>query len=217
MTEALLQKLIEQYRVPVHVRKHMKKVAAVALLLGQRIVQSGKEVDLTVLRQAALLHDVMKLCDFEKLDIEHFEQNITADDIHFWTAMQKSCSHIGHVEAAYNMLMEIGEEKLAVIVRKHRFDGLIDERDKPVTWEEKILYYADKRVLHDSIVSISNRLADGRERYFPDGNLPENDHLVEKAIYKLEKEICTAAGTKPEDITEKAATPFLEGDAAAGE
>ncbi len=210
MTEDQLQTLIEQYRVPVHVRKHMKKVAAVGLFLGQRIRQAGGELDLAALRQAALLHDVMKLCDFEKLDIEHFEQNITAEDIRFWTAMMKSCGHIGHVEAAYNMLRDIGEEKLAVIVRKHRFEGLIDERDKPATWEEKILYYADKRVKHDRIVSISERLTDGRERYFPDGNLPENDHLVEKAVYALEKEICNAAGLKPEDINEDAVLAFLE-------
>lgn len=210
MTEDQLQTLIEQYRVPVHVRKHMKKVAAVALFLGQRIRQSGEELDLSALRQAALLHDVMKLCDFEKLDIEHFEQNITAEDIRFWTALMKSCSHIGHVEAAYNMLKDLGEEKLAVIVRKHRFEGLIDERDKPATWEEKILYYADKRVMHDRIVSIPERLADGRERYFPDGDLPENDHLVEKAVYKLEKEICDAAGVKPTDVNEGAVIAFLE-------
>jgi uncharacterized protein len=210
MTEELLQKLITQYRVPVHVQKHMKKVAAVGLFLGQRIKQSGAEVDLAVLRHAALLHDVMKLCDFEKLDIEHFEQNITAEDIQFWTALMKSCGHIGHIEAAYNMLMEIGEDKLAVIVRKHRFEGLIDAQDKPTTWEEKILYYADKRVMHDSIVSISERLIDGRNRYFSEGDLPGNDHLVEKAIAQLEKEICEKAGILPEEINEKEVKLFLE-------
>lgn len=210
MTEELLQQLITKYRVPVHVRKHMKKVSAVALYIGQIIKQKGEKLDLILLRQSALLHDVMKLCDFNKLDIEHFEQNVTAEDIQFWTALMKSCSHIGHIEAAYNMLREIGEDEIAEVVRKHRFDGLIDEKEKPKTWEEKLLYYADKRVRHDEIVSIAERLIDGRERYFPDGDLPENDHHVEKAIYKLEKEICAKAGIKPEDITEKAVEPFLE-------
>lgn len=210
MTEELLQKLISQYRVPLHIQKHMQKVAAVALYLGQHLRQAGEKLDLVVVRQGALLHDVMKLCDFKKLDFEHFEQNISAEDIQFWTALMKSCSHIGHVEAAYNMLMEIGEEKLAVIVRKHRFAGLIDKRDKPVTWEEKLVYYADKRVQHDKIVSIPQRLKDGRERWFPDGNLPPDDHLVEKAIYKLEKEICSKAKLNPGQITEESVQIFLE-------
>jgi HD superfamily phosphohydrolase YqeK len=210
MTEELLQKLVAQYRVPVHIQRHMKKVAAAALYLGQKIHQSGQPINLIVLRQAALLHDVLKLCDFKELDIENFEQTVTAEDIHFWTALMKSCRHVGHIEAAYNMLKEIGEDEIATIVRKHRFEGLIDQRDKPKTWEEKLVYYADKRVRHDQIVSIAERLEDGRKRYFPDGNLPPDDHLVEKALYKLEKEICSKAGVKPGDINEKNVEPFLE-------
>jgi len=210
MTEELLQKLITQYRVPVHIQKHMKKVAAVALYLGQLLNQTGEKVNLILLRQAALLHDLMKLCDFKELDIENFEQNITAEDIQFWSALMKSCNHIGHVDAAYNVLKEIGEEEIAIVVRKHRYDGLIDKRDTPKTWEEKILYYADKRVLHDKIVTASERVEDGRKRYFPDGNLPPNDHLIEKALYKLEVEICSKVGIKPEEVNEKNVEPFLE-------
>lgn len=210
MTEENLHKLIEQYRVPVHVRKHMKKVAAVALYLGQLLNQRGQKVNLIVLRQAALLHDIMKLCDFKHLNFDHFEQNVTAEDIRFWTALIKSCHHVGHVDAAYNVLMDIGERELAVIVRKHRFEGLIDERDKPKTWEEKLLYYADKRVRHDKVVSTAERLEDGRKRYYPDGDLPEHDHHVEKALYELEEEICSKAGIRPEEINEKNAEQFLE-------
>lgn len=210
MTEETLHQLIEQYRVPVHVRKHMKKVAAAALYLGQLLNQRGEKVNLIVLRQAALLHDIMKLCDFKHLNFDHFEQNVTAEDIRFWTALIKSCHHVGHVDTAYNVLMDIGEEELAVIVRKHRFEGLIDERDKPQTWEEKLLYYADKRVRHDEVVSTAERLEDGRKRYYPDGDLPEHDHHVEKALYKLEEEICSKAGIRPEDINEKNVEPFLE-------
>ena len=210
MTEALLQKLLIQYRVPLHIRKHMQKVAAVALYLGQRIQQAGHQVDLIAVRQGALLHDVLKICDFKTLDIENFEQNVTAEDIQFWTALMKSCNHIGHEEAAYNMLKEAGEEKIATIVRKHRFAGLIEPENKPKTWEEKLVYYADKRVRHDQIVSLAERLEDGRERYFPDGKLPPNHELVEKAIFKLEKEICTVAGIKPQQINEETVEPFLE-------
>jgi HD superfamily phosphohydrolase YqeK len=210
MTEDQLQKLVTQYRVPVHIQKHMKKVAAVALFLGQKLKQQGENVDLIALRQAALLHDVMKLCDFKELDICHFEQNITAEDIQFWTALMKSCGSIGHVEAAYNMLKDIGEPRLAAIVRKHRFAGLIDQQDKPETWEEKLLYYADKRVRHDRIVSLTERLKDGRKRYFPDGNLPPDDHQIEQALDNLEEELCSKAGITPEEINEKSVEPFLE-------
>jgi HD superfamily phosphodiesterase len=210
MTEELLQKLLKQYRVPTHIQKHMKKVAAVALFLGQKITQSGEEVDLIALRQAALLHDILKIGDFKTLDFDNFEQDVTAEDIQFWTALMKAAGRTNHENAAYNMLKEIAEEKIATIIRKHRFAGLIEAHDKPVTWEEKLLYYADKRILHDKIVSTSQRLKDGKERYFPDGNHPPDHHLVEKALYRLEQEICTAAGITPEQITEESVKMFLE-------
>lgn len=210
MTEELLKKLITQYRVPVHIQKHMKKVAAVALYLGQIIKQKGENLDLILLRQSALLHDVMKLCDFNRLDIEHFEQNVTVEDIHFWTALMKSCHHIGHTEAAYNMLKEIGEDEIAAVVRKHHTEAIVNKRDRPKTWEEKLLYYADKRVKHDQVVSLKERLADLRKRYSHDKTPHPDEPLIEKALYKLEKEICKKAGIKPEDITEQTVKPFLE-------
>ena len=208
MTEDLLQKLYAQYRVPVHIRKHMEKVAAVALYIGQILKQKGEKIDLVKLRQAALLHDVLKLCDFRELDLENFEQDVTAEDIQFWSALMKSCHKDGHITAAVNMLNDIGENEIAEIVKKHRYTCLIEPKEKPATWEEKILYYSDKRVKHDRIATLAERLTDGRQRYFPDGNPPATDHLVETALYELESEITKKAGINPEDINEKSVAVY---------
>lgn len=204
MTENELQELIRKYHVPKHVMAHMKKVAAVSLFLGEKLHRAGEKINQTLLRQAALLHDILKLCDFPQLDLTYFDQDVTAEEIQFWSQLIKSCHAKGHVQAAYEVLMELGEPVLAHMVKKHRFGSLINVKEKPLTWEEKILYYADKRVLHDRIVSIAERLKDGKKRYFPDGNIPENDGPVEKALYELEKELLTPAGLKPEEITEEA-------------
>jgi uncharacterized protein len=210
MTEDILQEIIKKHRVPVHVQKHMKKVAAVALYLGQLIKQRGGNVNLIFLRQAALLHDVFKICDFKILNFDQFDQKISEEDIQFWNSLINSYGNIGHIKAAENMLNKIGEHEIATIIRKHRFDGLIDEKDRPTTWEEKLLYYADKRVRHDKITSIAERLIDGRKRYFPGGKIPQNDDQVEKALYELEKEICSNADIKPEEINEESVRPFWE-------
>ena len=201
MNEAQLQQLITTYHVPLHIQKHMQKVTEVAVFIGEKINHrhSGK-VDLELLRQSALLHDVLKLCDFKSLDIEHFQQTITAEDIQFWTALMKSCSQIGHCEAAYNMLKDLGEDKLAVIIRKHSTETIITVEGELKTWEEKILYYADKRVKHDKVVSLKERLADLRKRYNREKNPHPEEPLIEKAIYKLEKELCREAGIKQEEI-----------------
>jgi uncharacterized protein len=200
MTEKALQDLIEKYRVPLHIRAHMEKVAGVALFLARKLIAQGEKVDLHNLRQASLLHDILKLCDFKELRLEYFTQTYSQEDVHFWTELIKSCSHKGHIQAAYELLIGLDEPELAEIVKKHRFNCLIEESEKPVTWEEKLLYYADKRVMHDKVVSIKERLEDGRKRYFPDGKVPVDDSLVEKALFELEQEICGRAEIKPDEL-----------------
>jgi hypothetical protein len=167
------------------------------------VKKNGFKIDLKILRQGAMLHDIVKVCDFKELDLENFTEIYTAADVQFWTQLIKAAHKDGHVLAAYNILKGLGEDELAVIVKKHGYNSLIDEKksERPQTWEEKIVYYADKRVMHDQVVSLAERLEDGRRRYFPAGDVPVNEHLVEKAIFKLEVEIMKAAGMKPEDIS----------------
>lgn len=204
MTENELQNLLKQYRVPRHIMAHMERVAAVADFIGRKLRKNGEKIDLKLLRQAALLHDIVKLCDFEELDLQSLDQTYTAEDVQFWSSLIKSCHKDGHVAAAFNILKDLGEDELALIVKKHRFGSLMDSdvEERPKTWEEKLLYYSDKRVMHDKVVPLSQRLEDGRKRYFPSGKIPKDDKLVEKALYKLEYEICEKAGLKPSDINE---------------
>jgi len=210
MTEDLLRKLITQYRVPEHILAHMKKVSAVALYIGQKLKGKGEKIDLIKLRQAALLHDTLKLCDFKELDLHPFRQNVTTEDIHFWNALIKSCHKEGHIMAIYNVLKEIHEDEIAEIILKHRFNCIIEKDNRPRTWEEKVLYYADKRVRFDKIVSIAQRLRDGKKRYFPDGKLSPTDKLVVNAIHRLEIEICRKAGIRPEEINDKNIAVYIE-------
>lgn len=205
MTENELQTLLTQYHVPRHIMAHMKKVEGVARFIGEKINSAGGKVDLELLRQACLLHDLVKICDFEELDLSGFE-GFTAEDVQFWTALIKAGHKDGHITAVCNILEDLNEKKLAQIIKKHRFTCLIETNhaERPSSWEEKILYYADKRVKHDRITSIKDRLEDGRQRYFPDGNIPANDAIIEKALYALEEEISDRAGFKPEDINESA-------------
>lgn len=53
-----------------------------------------------------------------------------------------------------------------------------------MSWEEKCLYYADKRCLHDGLVSLSHRLIDGAARYEKHRNL-----AFEAQVFALEIDI----------------------------
>jgi hypothetical protein len=179
----------------------MQKVAAVAAYLGEKLVLAGEKVDLTVLRQAALLHDIVKVCDFKSTDLIESIGDFNVEDKAFWMKLHKTCHADGHITTVCNILTDLGEPVLADIINKHRYTSIIepDPSERPGSWEEKLLYYADKRVMHDKIVTVKERLEDGRRRYFGNEIRPE-DVKVEKALLRLEKEICGAAHINPEDI-----------------
>lgn len=203
MTETELRELWVKYHVPNHIMAHMRRVEAVCIFIGEKINSRSRRVKLEVLRQAALLHDLVKICDFAELDLSGFD-GFTAEDVHFWTELIRSCRRDGHITAVCNILADLKENRLSEIIKKHRFTSLIDAdpKQRPESLEEKILYYADKRVRHDRITTLTERLEDGRKRYFPDGNVPPEDARIEKALVKLESEICRLAGINPGAINE---------------
>jgi len=203
MTEKQLQNLLKEFRVPAHIRAHMEKVAMLARWLGSKLKKRGHKIDVIRLRQACLLHDLAKMCEITQFDAPLLA-TATYADVTVWKRLAKKYAKVGHVKAASGIMGSIGEEKLAKIILKHRFDALIDPvpSKRPSTWEEKLLYYADKRVMHDKIVTLKVRLKDGNKRYIKKNKVPANNAGMEKAVYTLENEICLAAGIRPEQLSE---------------
>lgn len=117
-----------------------------------------------------------------------------------------------HEEAAGQYFQDRGFDEIAAIIRKHKYTSLI-EKDKikiPTSLKEKILYYADKRVLHDQLVTVDERLCDGRVRYAAThSELRQSDLEVEKKLKELEIEIFEKAGVSPEVITDETIDPYI--------
>ena len=60
-------------------------------------------------------------------------------------------------------MIEEGLKELAPIVSRHILDTIITENHSPLTWEQKIVFYADKIVTH-KLVSLEERFSDLHER-----------------------------------------------------
>jgi uncharacterized protein len=93
----------------------------------------------------------------------------------------------GHEEDAYQFLKNDYPE-LAAAIRKHAYKSLLDDELRPGTIEEKIVYYADKRVMHDKVVPLRQRLEDGHRRNSPDG-CKKTTEYIDSLIAELEKEL----------------------------
>jgi len=98
-----------------------------------------------------------------------------------------------HEEEAYELLKE-DYPQLALAVRKHAYRSLLDEKLKPQTIEEKIVYYADKRVMHDKVVPLKERLEEGHRRNTPAHCKKTADTAhIDSLIVELEQELFAAA------------------------
>jgi len=93
---------------------------------------------------------------------------------------------MNHVDAGVIILKGEDLPEIAEIIRKHSINAIVEKDKIPTTWEEKLLYYADRRACEDKLVSIDERISDLRMRY------PDIDSFIAEAEPKLkllEKEI----------------------------
>jgi hypothetical protein len=134
---------------------------------------------------------MFRVIDFKKFDPKNWPDKVTEQDIAFWEALRKKYAGRGHEEVAAEILRERGFPEIAEVILKHRYLQIKKGFDR---WEEKLLYYADKRTSHDTVVSLKERLKDGRLRNAPETiGTPESQEIDEK-IFALEHEILSRLG-----------------------
>lgn len=156
--------LLEKYKVPQNVVEHSLKVHEVAMYLVEKFKNAGIHVNWRFVSDAALLHDIDKHKTLDDMDRHGLESERI-------------------------LLSEGFPKEVATCARKHHLGEILKE--KPFdSWEEKIVYYADKRVVHDKVVSLDERFAYLRKRY---GHINENALKTidecEVKVKELENEI----------------------------
>lgn len=184
MNKTEINRIYQKYNVPLHVRAHMRAVAKVASFICKKLKEKNYKIKSHAVLHAALLHDVLRVCDFRKLDTSHFRQKITATDLRQWRELNRKYGKIGHVTAMKNILIRMNEPYLALLVEKHDFFK-IDELNSV---EEKIIFYADKRAEGDKIVDLKTRFREGTKRNAVKGENFKRRRDIEQKILKLEKE-----------------------------
>lgn len=164
--------LMQAVSMPSHIRRHSCRVAEVATTIGGHLNKDGGKLDMATLEAGALLHDIAKgIC------------------------LETGCNH---ARVGSEMLTQWGYDNLAPIVSGHIFIKEDDLR-RPLT-ESLIVNYADKRVKHDQIVSLSVRFQDLMERY---GKTPARQEKMEakfKLYTRLEQRLFARLDIQPLDL-----------------
>lgn len=129
-------RLMDEYRMLGNIRDHSIIVARIANLLAEELLLTGRRLSLPLVLAAALLHDIGKT----------------------------ACLDCDRDHAAYgrDICLTHGFTELAPIVGDHVRYRENGGRD---LGEYEIVFYADKRVTHDQVVSLDEREVYILERY----------------------------------------------------
>jgi hypothetical protein len=152
----------------------MRVVAEIAVALAQ---WTGARAELV--QAAAWLHDLVRIRE----QWPHLPASITVP--------------LPHAEINYLLLRDQWSE-VAAVIRPHSLMTIV--RDQPfATLEDKILYYADKRVNHATIVSLTERLDLGYERWQVTTATDQRHDLLPR-LQQLEKELFSNAPITPDEL-----------------
>ncbi len=169
-------RIIRDMEMMDHILDHSVMVASVAVCLAGRLKKTFPDINIDLVRTAALLHDITKTRSFATGEI--------------------------HSQTGGELMESLGYPEIGSIIHQH---VILDSRsDEGPVSEPEIVNYADKRVLHDQVVSLNERLAYIKVKY---GTKPEFRDRIQKMWQdtlalelKLFKEIDFAPGDLPERV-----------------
>ena len=189
--------------------EHQFRVAAVAKQICESV--SGV-VDTDGVVEVCLLHDMGNIIkfdlnyfpDFLKPEGQEYWQSVKDEyiqkyGVHEHIATEKICEELGLPEIEMNYLKAFGFSKIKHVLHES-------------TLEQKICLYSDLRVGPHGVLSIEERLIDGRKRYqYRKDKAMDLDEFGEfaNALRELEKHLFAYSSIEPGDITDLSIKPII--------
>lgn len=161
MEEDLITKWREEMLLPPPIQRHCEGVATYAAKLADVLRNRGHIIRPLALKRAGQLHDLMRFVDFTP-GAAHVETEETEEERRTWNTWKERYPHLRHEPAIAAFLRDQGFLGLATIVETH---GPKTEPTERHTIEQQLIYYADKRMMVDQLVTLEERFDDFKKRY----------------------------------------------------
>jgi putative nucleotidyltransferase with HDIG domain len=175
--------LMAEHGMLANIRQHSYAVARAAALLAEELGKtSSQSPDLQLCISGALLHDIAKT-----------------------PCLKSGCNH---AKVGGELCRSLGFPEIADIVAGHVFlsDFAPARYEQGIFFAQEIVYYADKRVLHDKIVSLRERRDYILEKYScGDARRQEGIRDNFRKCKELEKQIFSLLPFPPEQLGPKTA------------
>ncbi len=176
-----IMEIYEKYNVMPNLQEHMLRVAAVGKIICDEINKSNENkivggiegrniVDTQSVVTACLLHDMGNIIKF---DLNYFPEFLEPQGLEYWQNVQNEYfekygkdEHVATLEIAKEVLENNKDkENVLEIISAIGFGKSIKNAQAETKMEFKIAQYCDQRVGPHGVLSLEDRIADGRKRY----------------------------------------------------
>ncbi|MCW1930617.1 MAG: HD domain-containing protein [Candidatus Kerfeldbacteria bacterium] len=189
--------LWHEHATPHHVRAHAMQVSRIARALSRALISAGTCVRIDLVDRASLLHDLIRVTQWAKIDPSRLQYTPTPKELAVWERQRRTFSNaIPHAQVTASVL-EHHYPELAHVIALHSFSSVNELR----SIEEKIVYYADRRVAHDRIVSLTERMNEAEGRYPAESpEAKERERVLRMSVYTLEEELFSSLDVTPDQL-----------------
>ena len=206
-----IQTIYDRYQIMPQLQLHQLRVAAVAALICERF---GKPVDAESITLACLFHDMGNII---KSDFSRFPEFLQPKGLTYWQGVKDEfiakygMDEHDATEAIAQELLPQGA--IEVLLRIGFRNAKKNDADSAL--EYKIANYSDMRVGPYGVMSMEERVEEGRKRYAGRKH-PVSDLLGDefesyvKALKNIEQGIFADTDLVPVDITDAAIAPLME-------
>lgn len=157
-----------------HIIDHSIMVSNVARFLSCKLKKHSPNLDTRLATSAALLHDITKTRSFDTKEI--------------------------HSETGCQILTQLGYPEIGDIIRQHVV--LDSYKNNSAVSVQEIVNYSDKRVLHDKVVSLDERLEYIAIRYGTRQEFRDHIQIMWKNSVDLENKIFSYLDILPDQLSE---------------
>jgi putative nucleotidyltransferase with HDIG domain len=166
---------MDQYRMLDNIREHSIVVAEVVRAISHGLVISGVQLSVDKAVAGALLHDIAKT------------QSLQTGGDHAALGREICLQH--HLDEIADIVAE------HIWLRSYSPDGVYSEKE--------VVYYADKRVLHTSVVSLEERMHDIIDRYGRnDSRLTQLVRMNFNICREIERKLFKKLDFRPEQLAD---------------
>jgi uncharacterized protein len=172
--EAECLALLAKYDTPDHIVAHSQKVWEVARVLSDGLLRRNYPINIDLLRASSLLHDIGK-----------------------YPCIVDGSGY--HDVRGEQILQSEGFDAVADIVVQH---VVLRRSPIPRIGEEHVVFYADKRVVHDEVVMLDDRFEYLERTYGKTPAAIEYLMVMKRETLELEQRLFTILDFAPADVLE---------------